>query len=163
MRYLILLLLLTACGTDATDKNTSAVQTALASPVPEAKDGKDGVNGKDGKDGTNGKDGVNGKDASTVDINEWYDGISTKLWTMGATDVQIHGTSECQGSFRAPTTTELSDACFRGLFKVYTAKLGALPATTSWASTSGDAVTIATCLATTQATGTQAVIVCIQK
>lgn len=163
IRIVLIAYCMTCCGKD---DSASSSQTLPTTNTQAELNGHDGVNGKDGKDGTNGtagKDGTNGKDATTIDINQWYDAITTKMWSMGATDVQIHGNATCSGNFRAPTVSELSDACFHGLFKVYVAKLGALPATTSWATTANDALTISTCLAATQANGTQAIIACIQK
>lgn len=150
----------TACGTQ--DKPT-AEHVASASPSPGAsglESGRDGQNGKDGKDG---KDGTNGRDGRDVSTNEWYDDITSKHWFMGAQGTQSAAISVCTSSYRVPTAAELSDACYRGLFKAYQAQLAVAPQTASWAYESGMYVNTGTCLSNSQATGISSTIVCIEK
>lgn len=163
---ILIAFMMVCCGKD--DSGQGSTTVAMQSPSAElsGKDGASGQNGKDGKDGQNGKDGVNGTNgtnATQVDQNNWIDAATGKEWILGASGNQLSATSVCTGTYRLPTLAELSDACFRGLFKVYGVKLGAPSQTVSWASSGGDIITISTCLASTQANGLQAVIVCVQK
>lgn len=162
---LILILIaycMTCCGKDEV-KNSSPDSTTITPTDLNGRDGAAGQAGKDGKDGVAGVAGTNGKDGTTTEANQWNDLVTGKQWVMGAQGTQLSANTVCSGTYRAPTISELSDACFRGLFKVYTAKLGAPSVLVSWASTNGDVITISSCAASTQGNGTPAVIVCVQK
>lgn len=114
------------------------------------------IKGKDGAAGTA------GKDAPFVEQNEWLDGATGKKWLLGNAGQQMNSPLLCTGSYRPPTIAELSDACYRGIFKVYGAKLGGLPATNAWGA-NADVVRSTDCQNTTQAGGVVALILCVQK
>lgn len=113
--------------------------------------------------GKDGKDGAAGKDAQVVEQNEWLEGVTGKKWLLGNAGPQMYANSLCSGAYRVPTAQEAVDACYRGIFKIYVAKLGTLPATVGWTSVSTETINSANCQGSSQSTGTPAIILCIQK
>jgi hypothetical protein len=75
MRYLLLLLVLTACGEDI-----QVIQGPKGDSGAQGLAGKDGLNGIDGLDGTDGADGIDG-----VDGEDGLDGTNgtDAVWKMG--------------------------------------------------------------------------------
>jgi len=115
------------------------------------------IKGKDGKDGTN------GTSASVAQQNEWTDSITGKQWLFGHVGNQLTTTTECSGNYKVPTTAELQDACYHGLFLVYVQKVATLSYGHAWGAANGEIVLASTCLTSSQSNGSPSTIICLKK
>lgn len=131
MRLFILLIafecLLPACGKDdSKGDSTNAIDTpSTPSPTSDGKDGKDGANGAAGPKGEKGDKGdkgdtgsvgiagVNGKDAEPLPVNQWYDSLTQRYWSI--LPAQPWTTNAC-GLYRFPTVAEMQEAINHGIF-----------------------------------------------
>ena len=137
MKYLLLLLLITACGTDEGATNPSSDDDRTGTkPITLALDSKDLM--PDCTDTNqhqlvyiideetfytcvdewyvidiNGKDGIDGTDAKQIAKNIWTDPITDSVWFIGG--LAERTPNPCPSPFVLPTDSQASEAIFNGL------------------------------------------------
>jgi hypothetical protein len=123
MKYLILLMFLTGCGADESEKGEKtesgvAVQSERDTVGIKGEKGDQGPTGPVGPRGPKGDVGAAGRDGATiievpVPINQWYDPIAARSWVIGT--AVLYADAECGTGWHLPTLDQLVAAKHHGL------------------------------------------------
>lgn len=117
MNYLILIILLTACGETKNDSNDQAKSEETTTDI--VKESPDTTNVVEDVCASPVKDEVEDT-ILELQANEWLDPATGDLWLVGNSGNHVAAISACTGAYRLPTVSELMGAANRGLFLVAT-------------------------------------------